>query len=219
MLPAILLAAAAAGAVFPAPGTYRYSASLGAQRIGEWTASVKSSGENTEIDESSSASFAGMQLGARASLVLGPDLAPTKYGGSYRISGQNASVSVTLTPASAAIVGAQASQPQQVTLAASTRHFVVIEPGLLAGLFALPAQLAAWKETAVTWITPATAQAQLLTIGAAADSVRPPGVPPLDVVISTASPIAATIWYDPATLVPDQVIVPSQNAVLTRERR
>ncbi len=105
MLPAMLLLAVAASAVFPAPGTYRYSASLSGQRIGEWSVSVKPSDGGSEIDENSTASFAGMQLAATASLVLAADLAPMRYEGSYRMAGQSPTVSVTLTPSSATIVG------------------------------------------------------------------------------------------------------------------
>jgi hypothetical protein len=219
MLPPILLAAVAAGVLFPAPGTYRYSASLGAQRIGEWTVSVKPNGADTEVDENSSASVAGMQLSATATLVLGADLAPTKYTGSYRTPGQSPTPSVSLTPAAATVTGTvTATAPQQLSLLAGTRHFVVIEPGLLAGLFVLPAQLDAWKETQVTWITPATGGAQLLAANPAAPTSAPAGVPPQDAVLSIDRPVVVTIWYDPATLVPDEVSVPSQNAVLIRER-
>ncbi len=40
----------------------------------------------------------------------------------------------------------------------------------------------------------------------------------MTLLLSIDRPLAVTIWYDPATLVPDQIAVPSQNAVLTRER-
>jgi hypothetical protein len=132
--------------------------------------------------------------------------------------GQNPSVSAILTPTSATVTSAISKGPQQIALAATTSHFVVIEPGLLAGLFVLPAQLATWKEPAVTWITPATAQGEALSASTSAPSGRPTGVASQDAVVSIDRPMALTIWYDPTTLVPDEIDVPSQNAVLTRER-
>jgi hypothetical protein len=72
MLTTMLLAAATAA--FPAAGTYRYTAALNGQRIGEWAVTVKAGNGDTEIDESSSANVAGMALSATAVLVLGPDL-------------------------------------------------------------------------------------------------------------------------------------------------
>jgi hypothetical protein len=218
MLTTILLAAVAATSLFPPPATYRYAASLGGQPIGTWSVTVKAQQPGTEIDERSSASFAGMQLAATATLTLGANLAPTQYDGSYRAPGQNPTVGVTLTPSAATVSGTLTSQPQQLALVPNTDHFVVIEPGLLAGLFALPAQLATWKESQVTWITPTSARAQSLTVGPSTAAVRPAGIPAADVVLSIAQPIAVTIWYDPATLVPDEISVPSQSAVLTRQQ-
>lgn len=217
MLSAMLLAALT-GAPFPAPGTYRYTASMSGQPVGSWSVSVTQDAAQTTVAESSNANVMGMQLAATASLVLGPDLAPLRYAGQYRTSTQTPSVSVTLTPNSATAVGALNTQPQQLTLAANTQRFVVIEPGLLAGLFALPAQMAAWKDPTVTWITPATAQAQPLTASPTSSTPRPANLPAQEAVLSIDHPIAVTIWYDPATFVPDEISVPSQNAVLTRVR-
>ncbi len=217
MLTAMLLAVLT-GSPFPAAGTYRYTASIGGQPVGSWSVSVAQDGAQTTLAESSNANVMGMQLAATASLVLGQDLAPLRYGGQYRTPTQTPSVSVTLTPNSATAVGALNTQPQQLTLAANTQRFVVIEPGLLAGLFALPAQMAAWKDPAVTWITPATAQAQPLTASPTSSTPRPANLPPQEAVLSIDRPIAVTIWYDPSTFVPDEISVPSQNAVLTRVR-
>ena len=217
MLSAMLLAALS-GSLFPAPGTYRYTASMSGQPVGSWSVSVAQDSAQTTIAESSNANVMGMQLAATASLVLGPDLAPLRYGGQYRTPTQTPSVSVTLTPSSATVVGVLTPAPQQLALAANTQRFVVIEPGLLAGLFALPAQMAAWKDPTVTWITPATAQAQPLTASPSSSQARPAGLSAQEGVLSIDRPIAITIWYDSGTLVPDEISVPSQNAVLTRVR-
>ena len=215
---ATLLLAAAASSNFPPPGTYRYTAALSGQRIGEWSVSVKGDASGTEIDESSSASFQGMQVAATASLVLGPDFAPTRYSGSYRTAGQSPTVSVALTATSATVVGGFVGSARTLALAPNTHHFVVIEPALLAGLFALPAQLQAWGDSPVTWIAPITGQEQSIAKDSRNPALRPSSVPAQDVALAVRSQVPVTIWYDPATLVPDEVIVPSENAVLTRER-
>ena len=213
-----LILAAAASTLFPPPGTYRYAATLSGQRIGDWSASVKATPAGTEIDENSSAMFAGMQLAATATLVLGPDLAPISYDGSYHVPNQNPTVNVKLTATSATVGGSLTSAPQQLSLSPNTQHFVVIEPGLLAGLFALPSQLAAWNNATVTWITPTSARAQPLAVNPSGSAARPPGVPSQDLLLSIDRPIVVTIWYDPATHVPDEMMVPAQGAELTRER-
>lgn len=217
MLNVLLVAALGAGTVFPAAGTYRYDAAMNGQSIGAWSVTVSGDANAAEVDEDSTASVMGMQLSAKATLLLGSDLAPTKYDGSYHTPGQNPVVSVSLTPTQATVSGAFSNGPQQFPLDPNTRHFVVIEPGLLAGLFVLPAQLNLWKDSNVTWITPATAQAQSLATSAQTVA-RPADVPARDALLSIERPVALTMWYDPSTMIPDEIVVPSQNAVLKRQR-
>ena len=211
-----MFAAVATTASFPAPGAYNYTASMSGQPIGQWNVTVKRNDSTTEIDENSWATVMGMTLSAKATLALGPDLSPTSYTGNYRAAGQDVAVTVALTPASATISGSQSDAAHAVALVPDTHHFVVIEPGLLAGLFALPAQLASWNESTVTWLSPVTGSAQPLTKDAAASTARPAGVPAQDVELSLSGQTPATIWYDAASLIPDRIEVPSQHAVLTR---
>jgi len=189
---------------------------MSGQPIGQWNVTVKRNDSGTEIDENSWASVMGMTLSAKATLAVGPDLSPTGYTGNYRAAGQNVAVTVALTAASATITGSQSDAAHTVALVPDTHHFVVIEPGLLAGLFALPAQLASWNESTVTWLSPVTGSAQPLTKDAAASTARPAGVPAQDVELSLTGQTSATIWYDPSSLIPDRIEVPSQHAVLTR---
>jgi hypothetical protein len=216
LIQAFVLAAVAATATFPAPGAYNYTASMSGQPIGQWNVTVKRSDSATEIDENSWATVMGMTLSAKATLALGPDLSPTSYTGNYRAAGQDVAVTVALTAASATITGSQSDAAHNVTLVPDTHHFVVIEPGLLAGLFVLPAQLASWNESTVTWLSPVTGSAQPLMKSAAPATGRPAGVPAQDVELSLTGQTPATIWYDATSLIPDRIEVPSQHAVLTR---
>jgi hypothetical protein len=223
MLAALMLAAATAGAAFPAAGTYRYAATMNGEPAGHWTLNVKTGSDGPEIDENSVAIFAGVQMSAKASLTLGADLAPVTYEGNYRAAGLNPIVSVTATPDGATVTSSEAPPARTLALVPNTRHLVIIDPGLAAGLFALPAQLAAWGEDSLTWVTPISAEAASLVTQSNVPAAHPAGVPPDDVAISmvgtsSAGRIPVTIWYDPSTMVPDQIEVPSQNAVLTRLR-
>jgi hypothetical protein len=218
MIPAFVLAVVAVTVPFPASGAYNYTASMSGQPIGQWNVTVKSNDSATEIDENSWASVMGMTLSAKATLALGPDLSPTRYTGNYLAAGQNVGVTVALTAASATIAGTQSGAARTVGLGADTHHFVVIEPGLLAGLFALPAQLASWNESTVTWLSPVTGAAQPLMKDSAAPPARPAGVPAQDVELSLTGQIPVTMWYDPVTFVPDRIEVPSQHTILTRVR-
>ena len=190
---------------------------MSGQPIGQWNVTVKRDG-STEIDENSWASVMGMTLSAKATLALGSDLSPTRYTGNYLAAGQSVNVTVALAGASATITGTQSQSARTLALGTDTHHFVVIEPGLLAGLFALPAQLASWNESTVTWLSPVTGTAQPLTKDSAAPPARPAGVPAQDVELSLTGQIPVTMWYDPVTFVPDRIEVPSQHTILTRVR-
>jgi hypothetical protein len=218
LIPAFVLAVVAATAPFPASGAYNYTASMSGQPLGQWNVTVKRNDSATEIDENSWASVMGMMLSAKATLALGSDLSPASYTGNYLAGGQNVGVTVALTAASATITGTQSNAARTVALGTGTHHFVVIEPGLLAGLFALPAQLAAWNESTVTWLSPVAGAAQPLMKDPAAPSARPAGVPAQDVELSLTGQIPVTMWYDAVTFVPDRIEVPSQHTILTRLR-
>jgi hypothetical protein len=212
-----VLALVAATAAFPASGAYNYTASMSGQPIGQWNVTVKRD-DSTEIDENSWASVMGMTLSAKATLALGSDLSPTRYTGNYLAAGQSVNVTVALAGTSATITGTQSQSARTLALGTDTHHFVVIEPGLLAGLFALPAQLASWNESTVTWLSPVTGTAQPLMKDSAAPPARPAGVPAQDVELSLTGQIPVTMWYDPVTFVPDRIEVPSQHTILTRVR-
>jgi hypothetical protein len=214
----LTLAALAAGTPFLTPGTYQYTALLNGQPAATSKITVARTGNATDIDEDSAGSLAGMHLSGKATLVLGADLAPTQYNGNYESASQKATVTVALTPTSATIAGSAAGGSQPLGLSANTRHFVVIEPGLLAGLFALPAQLESWKDPAVTAIAPMSGRAEALATDPASAPARPNDVPAQDAVLSFGGRFPFTIWYDPTTFVPDEVIVPMQHVVITRAR-
>ena len=177
---------------------------------------MQSDAGQTVLNEKSSANFGGMAIGATATLTLDATLAPLRYDGHYSTPGQSVNVTAAVAANGTTVTSPLATTSGPLQLAPGTTHFAIVEPGLLAGLFALPAQLNAWKETRVTWISPTSASSQLLTVGAADASERPTGVPASDVLLSIEHPIAVTIWYDPSTFVPDRIEVPSNKAVLTR---
>lgn len=211
-----MIAALIAAVAFASPATYTYSASLAGQPVGQWTIGVKNDAGQTVLDEKSSANFGGMALGATATLTLDPNLAPVRYDGRYSAPGQSINVTVAVASNGATVTSPLATTSGPLQLAPGTTHFAIVEPGLLAGLFALPAQLNAWKESRVTWISPTSASSQFLSVGTAATPARPAGVPANDAVLSIDRPIAVTVWYDPSSFVPDRIDVPSNKAVLTR---
>jgi len=209
----MLLAATATVPSIPA-GTYRYAATVAGKPVGSATITV-TTGPPLQIGEQASGAGSAQAASGKALLTLGPDLAPTAYTGDYNTSGTPVTVAVSLTASAAKIGNAS------YALTGNAKHFVVVEAGMTAGLFALPAQMQAWNDGSVQLIVPAMADMGG-TLAIAPDpsfsGTRPATVPAQDTALAIGGPFPFTIWYDPSTYVPDEIDIPSQNAVVSRVR-
>jgi len=79
--------------------------------------------------------------------------------------------------------------------------------------------MAAWNDAPSTAIAPTRPGSVLLDVAAqATPAPHPAGVPDGDVAIVFGGRLPFTIWYDPATFVPDEIDVPSENVSATRIR-
>ncbi len=116
--------------------------------------------------------------------------------------------------------GAQARQTGDVvktySLAGSARHFVLMDIGPFSGFFMLPAQVRAWDRAPVVAIVPNFAQSLALSPDPGLQPPRPAGVPAADAQISFNSTVEVTFWYNPRTMVVDEVDVPAQGLVVRR---
>ncbi|MDQ2991289.1 MAG: hypothetical protein M3R30_00510, partial [Candidatus Eremiobacteraeota bacterium] len=101
---------------------------------------------------------------------------------------------------------------------AAGEHFAIVDGGLLSGFLALPMEVAAWPGAQIQGIAAVYGKEAALTLDAAAKPARPAAVPATDVAIAYSAPIALVEWYDPATMVLDELDVPSQGFVVTRSR-
>jgi hypothetical protein len=133
------------------------------QPAGHWTLNVKAGSDGTEIDEDSVATFMGVQMSAKAALVLGPDFSPVKYDGNYRAAGAQSDRQRRATSSQGNRYEFTQAPPAKISGSSPTaRHLVIIDPGLAAGLFVLPARLARVARDSVTWVTPISAEAASL---------------------------------------------------------
>ncbi|MHB8146592.1 MAG: hypothetical protein ACYDGM_04930 [Vulcanimicrobiaceae bacterium] len=213
-LPLVLAAMPVVMAPSIAAGTYSYRSSIAGQSAGNSTILVTHTATETEIEEQTSGTIGGMDASAKATLVLGADLSPASYTGSYVGAGRSATTTLSVTGSTASLTGP--AGPQAFTLLAPATHFVVIDGALLAGFMALPAQMQAWSDAPIDAIAPVYGRAVSLTAEAAVAAVRPTGVAANDVALAIGGPYPFTLWYDPATLITDQLDVPSQGIVVTR---
>jgi hypothetical protein len=205
----------------PAPGTYSYNASLNGASAGSSKIVVtRDAGGAVTISETASGSVQGVDFSGTASYALNADLNPASYAGKYQIAGQSPTAGVTFGQNTATVNGPMnpGGHAQTFGLLGGTSHFAVVEPGLVAGLFALPAQMHVWNGASLTVIAPVYGRDQALAPVSDTSPARPAGVPAGDASLSFGGNLPFTIWYDPTTLVTDEIDVPSQHASVTRVR-
>ncbi len=217
---AMLLAAAMQNAApaFPADGTYTYVSTLGGQNAGTSSISVTRNGSSIQVVENASGTVNGTTSTAKATMSLaGADLAPASYAGNYVTGGSPMHVEVAINGATAKVSGSGGTVPP-MSLVGDAKHFVIVEIGLANGLFALPAQMAAWQNPPTILVVPALGQGVPTTVQSLPAAQRPKTVPATDAGIQvTAGPQQLMEWYDPTTMLVDEIDVPSQNLVVTRQ--
>jgi hypothetical protein len=200
-----------------APGTYTYNATLAGANVGTSTLVVKNVGTSTEIDEKVTGSISGSDASANDTLVLGADLGPLTYQMNATEDGSPLKDSATIANTTANITDVH-GKAASFDLQANTKHFVVADFGLFAGLLPLPAQMRAWDNAPVLVVVPMLGRTVALAPDAAATAKRPASVPTKDVALVFSGEAPFTIWYDPATNVPDEIDVTSQGLTVTRQR-
>ncbi|MBV8155664.1 MAG: hypothetical protein JOY98_14710 [Candidatus Eremiobacteraeota bacterium] len=203
-----------------AAGTYAYAGTYDGATAGTSSVTVRTTATGATLIEKATGAINGMEMEASATLGLGANLDPTVYDGSYQSGTLDTVVTVTIRPTAATVIAnTSAGQPAIFPLKDGAQHFVVIEPGLVSGLFALPVQMQLWNYAPFLVVAPSVARAANVELDTSAKPQRPADVPAKDLQLSFGGPYAFTIWYDPATLVPDEIVMPSQKLVITRVRQ
>ena len=214
MLSLILAVALATPA--PVAGTYTYVTVLNGAQVLKSAVTVKyDTAGNVVLSESASGQMNGRSGSISDTLTLDSALAPVGYSALASLADSRSMQS------SLAFNGMQATQSGDVAktynLVADAKHFVVLDFGPFSGYFALPAQMQAWNDAPVLAIMPMYAQGMPIAIDKTIDPLRPKAVPPSDEQISVKSPVQFTVWYDPKTLVVDEMDVPSEALSVTRQ--
>jgi hypothetical protein len=198
-----------------AAGTYTYKTSYHGADLGTSKITVTNAGNTTQISEQTSGAYSGTAGTASATLVLDGDLSPTSYRATGNMGGNPISDSATLTADTAQVTNAQGAT-SSIRLDNGAKHFVVVDLGTLAGFLPLPAQMKAWNDPSVLAVIPSFGQSLPYAPQAAANQSRPAGVPAADVALVFAGHTPFTVWYDPTSLVPDEIDVPSQTLAIVR---
>jgi hypothetical protein len=94
---------------------------------------------------------------------------------------------------------------------------VAIDGSALAGIIALPAQVTAWHEKHLTSVAPLARDGVGYTCTPSANA-PPKEVLPTDLGLTCEGKEQVVVWYDPTTLVPDKIEIPSQRLTLMQSR-
>ncbi|MEO9169643.1 MAG: hypothetical protein ABI282_00455 [Candidatus Baltobacteraceae bacterium] len=210
-----LTVAAAAPAPAIAPGTYTYVASASGAPVGTTIVTVTSSGGNTVIAEKGSGSAQGQSGSANGTLTLGADLSPTTYQLDGTMGAQALKDSATISGSTATVTGLQGTK--SFNLLGSTKHFVVIDLGVISGFVALPAQMASWNNDPVLAVIPSFGTSLAIAPDASLTPARPANVPSTDAPLAFGGRVPFTIWYNPTNFIADEIDVPAQNLTVIRK--
>jgi hypothetical protein len=216
MLGLVFVLAAAAASAAPADGAYNYAVFVGGAPAGKTTINLAHTPGGVQLTESATANYGGADFAGSATLNLDANLIPASYTAVYSPPGRTVHAAIAFNGKTAnetADDGATA-----FTLEGNAKNFAVLDGTLFAGFFILPAQVRAWNAQSVMAVSPMFGHGGAIAFDAALKADRPKDVPAADVPISVSDPIQFTLWYDPVTLVVDELVVPQQDATYARLR-
>ncbi|HEY5258025.1 MAG TPA: hypothetical protein VIJ12_06535 [Candidatus Baltobacteraceae bacterium] len=209
------LALASSAPATPPDGSYTYQTSAQGS-TGSSALVLTHAASGLQVVETASGSIAGVSATASATMMLNADLSPASYVGSYSGAGTNVQTTVTFgaNGATETMTGLGTAAPQTYALGGAG-HFAIVDGALVSGFAILPAQFAAWGNGSIQVVIPIYGRAEPIAV-ALATLPRPSAVPKNDVALTVSGSIPFTEWYDPKTLVMDEVEVPSQSVTITR---
>ena len=214
MLPLMFLLAAATAPAAPADGVYTYIVTVAGESAGKTAITLTHTPDGLRLTETASASVGGSDFAATSNLTLDGTLAPASYSAVYNPPGRTVHAAIAFNGGTASETADNGAL--KFTLDSSAKHFVVLDGTLFSGFFILPAQLQAWSTPPVLAVSPMFGHGGTIAVDAALKADRPKGVPAGDVAISVSDPVQFTLWYDPSTLIVDELDVPMQNASYVR---
>ena len=196
-------------------GTYTYKTSYHGADLGTSTVTVTSNAGATQISERTSGAYSGTSGNANATLVLNADLTPASYKATGTMGGSPISDSATISGDTAQVTNAQGLN-SSFKLTPGQTHFVLVDLGTVSGFVPLPAQMQAWNNASVCAVIPSFGQSIVITPDASTTPSRPANVPTGDTPLTFQGHTPFTVWYNPTTLVPDEIDIPSQTVQITR---
>jgi hypothetical protein len=220
-----LLAAAASAAGTPAAappdGTYAFVVTRGVQKSGDSTVTVKRMGAAIIVHEVET--FVGVTDTVDETLEPN-DLLPTSYIASFPLTsevGITAHLSFFTEGAKETVDGT--SGETDFRLETGTTRLIVVDGAMMTGFLFVPAQIQSLSLSTFTALSPSRADTYNCKVDPAAKPTRPATLPATDVsvTINGSSPtgnVRFVEWYDPQSMIVDEVDVPAEQVTITRTR-
>ncbi|MDQ6931285.1 MAG: hypothetical protein M3126_11550 [Candidatus Eremiobacteraeota bacterium] len=205
-----------AAVTLPPVGTYRYEAFINGKIIGKSSLTVSKTPAGTKIDESANIDLETGSSKAETSMILDNEATVSGYQAAYTTLERTMKLAVTFDRRDA--IMATGTDKQTVPLGGSSKGFVILDAALVSGFFALPAQMRAFGGGDTTVLVPGTGQSTFLSTIGGDTPVRPADVPKSDASLSFAGEAPFVEWFDPHTLVADEVLLPGENLIIKQRR-
>lgn len=216
MFALVFVLGAATAPATPPDGAYAYMVSVGGASAGKTTIQLTHTPGGVKLTEIASASYGGADFAGNSTLNLDESLTPAGYSAVYSPPGRTIHASLAFTGSTASEIADDGNT--SFTLGANTKKFAVLDGTMFSGFFILPSQLRAWNTQSFTAVSPMFGRGGAIAVDSALKADRPKSVPASDVPISVSDPVQFTVWYDPATLIVDELVVPQQDATYARLR-
>lgn len=202
----------------PPDGTYAYTLEQAGQKFGTSSVTVKHDAVDVSVHEIESR--ASLTSSYTSDETVDPvALAPTSYSVTFPI---NAQVVVTghlaFGPGGSSLTVDGTSGSTDLRLQQGTTRQIVLDGSLISGFLLLPSQAKAQSLSSFTVVSAMATQSSLAQIDTSAGPARPSDVPAQDTSLAVTGSVNFVEWYDPQTMVVDEIDVPGQQVVITRTR-
>ena len=223
LVTALVAAPVCAANAPPAPpdGAYAFAVIRAGQKSGDSTVTVKRIGASITVHELET--FVGVTDTVDETLEPN-DLQPTSYLSSFPLTSE-----VGITAHLAFYSGGAKETVDGVSgetdfhLETGTTRLLVVDGAMMAGFLFVPAQVKALSLSGFTALSPSRADTYDCKVDWAAKPTRPDALPQTDVSMtvngsSPAGNVRFIEWYDPQTMIVDEVDVPAEQVTITRTR-
>jgi len=216
MIVPFILTLAIDTAMLPPPGTYRYNALINGKSAGTASVTISNAPPGTKVTEAATSHTANGDTNTKSTMLLNAGLVPVTYMSSYAQQQDTMPGTVSFNGRTADVNTGGFNKT--FTLGGTSKNFVIMDTATMSGLLLLPSQMRAWNDADTTALVPALSSEAFLSVLHGVTVQRPATVPATDVSISFQGEAPFVEWYDPATLVVDEVDFPGQNLQIIRRR-